>query len=110
MTEDPVPAIREIDARGETAAIFVDIRQTLGVGVVNLIWRHLAVMPGVLPWAWDTIKPLYLGPLDSHAEAVRRSCVLPRVPRMSSDMLLSAGLSMQDQSAIRDILASYQHT
>ena len=41
---DPVPAITEAAATGETAAIFADIRQVLGVDVVNLIWRHLATM------------------------------------------------------------------
>ena len=43
---DPVPAIREADATGAVAAIFADIRAVFGVGVVNLIWRHLAVFPG----------------------------------------------------------------
>jgi len=41
---DPVPAITEAAATGETAAIFADIRQVLGVDVVNLIWRHLATI------------------------------------------------------------------
>ena len=45
---DPVPAITEAAATGETATIFADIRGVLGVDVVNLIWRHLAVNPGAL--------------------------------------------------------------
>ena len=49
---DPVPAVTEAAATGETAAIFADIRQVLGVDVVNLIWRHLATIEGALPWAW----------------------------------------------------------
>lgn len=110
MADDPVSALRETDARGEAATIFADIRQTLGVGVVNLIWRHLAVMPGALPWAWNTLKPLYLGPLDGHAEAVRRTISLPIVPRMSDDVLLAAGVGTEAQSTIKDILASYHHT
>jgi len=59
---DPVPAIVEAEAEGSTAAIFADIRDTLHVDVVNLIWRHLATMPGALDWVWSTLKPLYLGP------------------------------------------------
>lgn len=110
LTDDPVPALRETDARGEAAAIFDDIRQTLGVGVVNLIWRHLAVMPGALQWAWNTLKPLYTGALNGHAEAVRRNCALPTVPRLSADALFAAGLGAEAQTAIKDILASYQHT
>ena len=57
---DPVVAITERDATGVTAAIYADIRAVLGVGVVNLIWRHLATMPGALPWAWETVRPLYV--------------------------------------------------
>ena len=46
---DPVPAITEAEATGETAAIYTDIRRVYGVGVVNLVWRHLATLPGALP-------------------------------------------------------------
>ncbi len=59
VPSDPVAAIVETDAGGQTATIFADIRETLGVEVVNLIWRHLATMPGVLEWDWGELKPLY---------------------------------------------------
>ena len=57
---DPVPAVPEAAAIGDIAEIFADIRRVLGVGVVNLIWRHLATIPGALPWAWGTVRPLYV--------------------------------------------------
>ena len=50
---NPVPAVTEAAAIGDIAEIFADIRRVLGVGVVNLIWRHLATIPGALPWAWE---------------------------------------------------------
>ncbi len=49
---DPVPAVTEAEATGETATIYADIRQVYRVSVVNLVWRHLATFPGALPWAW----------------------------------------------------------
>jgi len=49
---DPFPAIAEASATGETADLFADIRATVGVRVVNLVWRHLATIDGALPWAW----------------------------------------------------------
>jgi hypothetical protein len=49
---DPFPAIAEAAATGTTAELFADIRATVGVRVVNLVWRHLATMDGALPWAW----------------------------------------------------------
>ena len=70
---DPVPAITEAAATGETAAIFADIRQVLGVDVVNLIWRHLATIDGALPWAWGTLRPLYAdGSVISEATALHK--------------------------------------
>jgi hypothetical protein len=56
---DPVPAIAEAAATGAIAEIFTDIRGVLRVEVVNLIWRHLATLPGALPWVWGVLKPLY---------------------------------------------------
>jgi hypothetical protein len=47
---DPVLAISEELATGATAEIFADIRHTLDVEMVNLIWRHLATIPGSLAW------------------------------------------------------------
>ena len=56
---DPVSAITVFLDDADIAAIYTDIRATLGVPVVNLIWRHLAVFPDGLPWAWESLKPLY---------------------------------------------------
>jgi hypothetical protein len=55
---DPVPAIAESEATGSIAEIFADIRSVYRVGVVNLIWRHLATIPRGLPWVWATARPL----------------------------------------------------
>ena len=46
---DPFPSIAESSATGVTAEIFGDIRKTVGVQVVNLVWRHLATIDGALP-------------------------------------------------------------
>jgi len=60
MTADPIPAIREEEAVGDTAEIFADLRATLGLPFVNLIWRHLATVPGALQAVWPAVRPLYL--------------------------------------------------
>lgn len=71
---DPVPAITEGEATGETAAIFVDIRQVFRVDVVDLIWRHLATIDGALPWAWSTLRPFYVdGSVGREATELRPS-------------------------------------
>src|SRR6202030_3503789 len=65
---DPVPAVTEAGATGEIADIFADIRHVYQVGVVNLVWRHLATFPGALPWVWQSVKPAYV---DSTHQARR---------------------------------------
>ena len=107
---ESVPSVLESAATGEIADIYADIRKTLRTSVVNLIWRNLATMPGALQWTWSTVRPLYLGAAAAHAEAVRRTLSLPKVPRLSADALTAAGI---DQTALRDIrtiLDSYHHT
>jgi hypothetical protein len=110
MQTDPVPAIREHDAVGSTAEIFADIRETLNVDVVDLIWRHLATMPGALEWVWESLRPLYLGAAVSRAKSVREGLALPLVPAFSGDALSVAGIDDAALASIRRILDSYQHT
>ena len=90
---DPVPAISEAEASGHIAVLFDDIRATLGVLVVNLIWRHLAVFPGGLAWAWQSLKPLYAnGAVSAQATALRAGLDIPKLPGLSAPALAAAGL------------------
>ena len=107
---ESIPSILETDATGETAEIYSDIRKVLGTSVVNLIWRHLATMPGALQWTWSTVRPLYCGSAPMHAEAVRRTLPLPELPGFSADTLAAAGLRQSDLTGIRNVLDAYQYT
>ena len=51
--------VLEVDATDDVAAIYADIRETMAIPFVNLIWRRLALSPEGLRWTWDTMKPLY---------------------------------------------------
>jgi len=105
---DPVSATREDEATETIASIFADIRETLNVEVVNLVWRHLATMPGALEWVWGTLKPLYEGPAIAKAELVHQNLNLPGIPRLSRDVLTVAGLDDAALVSILTILDSYQ--
>jgi hypothetical protein len=107
---DSVPSVSEAEASGEIAAIYADIRATLGTSVVNLIWRNLATLPGALSWTWSAVRPLYLGAAAPHAEAVRGTLSLPALPQLSADTLTAAGLDQAALASIRTILDSYHHT
>jgi len=98
---DPFPAIAESAATGETADLFADIRATVGVRVVNLVWRHLATLDGALPWAWTAVKPLYVGGMvDTAATAFRLGMKMPRL----------GSLAGAEPASVDAVLASYDHS
>jgi hypothetical protein len=98
---EPFPAIAEASATGETADLFADIRATVGVRVVNLVWRHLATLDGALPWAWAAVKPLYLrGMVDTAAARFRSGMILPRL----------GSLAGEEPASVDAVLASYDHS
>lgn len=98
---DPLPAITEASATGEVADLFADIRTTVGVRVVNLVWRHLATMDGALPWAWAAVKPLYLAGLpDAAMAAFHRTMEVPKL----------VSLAGEEPTSVDAVLASYDHS
>jgi len=108
---DPVPTISEAGASGEIAALYGDIRATLGVPVVNLIWRHLATFPGGLAWAWDSLKPLYAdGRIANEARALREGLNIPVMPGFSPAGLRALGLDDGDVAQITMVLRSYERS
>jgi Halocarboxylic acid dehydrogenase DehI len=108
---DPVPAITESAATGEIAEIFADIRQVYRVGVVNLIWRHLATFPQALPWVWQSVRPLYVdGTIEREAAVLRASIAVPEFPAFPASVIAAAGLGEHDLDQIRTILAAYDRT
>jgi Halocarboxylic acid dehydrogenase DehI len=108
---DPVPAITESAATGEIAEIFADIRQVYRVGVVNLIWRHLATFPQALPWVWQSVRPLYVdGTIEREAAVLRASIAVPEFPVFPASVIAAAGLGEHDLNQIRTILAAYDRT
>lgn len=98
---DPFPAIAEAEATGATAELFSDIRATVGVKVVNLVWRHLATIDGALPWAWAAVKPLYAqGMVDQAAIRFRHRMSLP----------VLGSLAGVEPASVDAVLASYDHS
>jgi hypothetical protein len=98
---DPFPAIAEAAARGETAELFADIRTTVGVRVVNLVWRHLATIDGALPWAWTAVRPLYQqGMIDQAVAGFRQSMAVPVLSSLAGD----------EPPSVDAVVASYDHS
>jgi hypothetical protein len=59
MNREPLPEIPEHLADHDYARIYEDIRCVTGRPIVNLIYRHLATIPGALEWTWSVVRSLY---------------------------------------------------
>ncbi len=105
---DTMPTLPESEATGRAAVLYADIREVLGVPVVNLIWRRLAHFPGALEWAWGAARPLYAGgAADAAAADIRARTPLPDLPPWPRDMLPAMSLDDTETEAILRMLASY---
>jgi len=105
---DPVPAIAEHEATGETARIFEDMRETLGIPVVNLIWRHLATIPGGLEWAWASAKPIYAsGAARGASKALQDRLAVPMPEPLIPGALRLAGVGDANAQTARAVVAAY---
>lgn len=51
-----IAEISESDAQGATAGLYEDIRQTMGLPIVNLLYRHLAAVDLLTP-VWSAVRP-----------------------------------------------------
>ena len=103
-----LPEVPEAEAPPEVAAIYAGLREAVGVPIVNLIWRHFATLPGVLPWAWEAARGV-IGS-DSVAEGAERMAALVRA---APDLGLSAigpalrALPAEEQARVAGVVRVY---
>jgi hypothetical protein len=108
MTDETLPFVSERDARGEVADLYAEIRATLGLPVVNLIWRHFATVDGGLAWAWTRLRPLYASGAAQLAGArLVAQLDLPDLPRVPAAVLAGLGIGDEDRTTLLAILDSY---
>lgn len=101
--------IAEAGASGEVARLYADIRRCMGIGMVNLIYRRMAARPGVLPWAWAALRPLFTGGGAAAAAAKELGASLDdggleAIPR---EAFFAAGLNDHSLRTVRMILDDY---
>lgn len=103
-TAEPLPEVRESDAPADIAAIYRDFKLSSGNPQINLIYRHLATIPGFLSWAWDVLRPLYRSNGLKHA--IDRS-----VEAVEGDGqgFVAEGSPPAEAEAIRNLLTAYNY-
>lgn len=108
---DPVTAVDEASATGETAGIFADIRETMGIPLITSIWRGLADMNGSLFTVWNAAKPIYLsGHVDKALARIVEQSGLPTPESLTPSQLAHAGINRSQLDAIRTIIDAYNRS
>ena len=107
-TYDPVTAIDEAKATGQTAQIFHDIRTTMEIPIVTSIWRGLATMDDSLSKVWTAAKPIYTtgAPLNA-LNAMPNALELPVPKSLFSPQLQKLGIRPDDLQQIGNIINAY---
>lgn len=100
--------IPEDEAAGIVKDIYADMRAVLGIPVVNLIYRHIATLPGCLEWSWATLRPLYAsGAIGQSAQRLAARVALPPLPRLSPAVLAAVGVNPESIRAVLRTLDTY---
>lgn len=77
---------------------------------VNLIWRHLATIPGGLAWVWTLTKPLYVsGELDRLSTEASALVSLPSLAHIPDYVWDGAALDHNARHTIIALIESYNH-
>ncbi len=100
--------IAEADATGRTREIYDDFKASIGLPMVNLVYRHMATTPGCLEWAWALLRPHFVGgALAREAERLLAGLDLGEQWSIARHELRDAGVDAAAQSAITWTLEAY---
>lgn len=108
---DPVAAISESEATGETAAIFAEIRKCMQIPLITSIWRTLAGIEGGLSAAWAAARPLVES--EQPAAAIGRLAdpsVVPVPDPLVEGQLACAGVGEEQLPLVRAVIRAYNRS
>lgn len=108
---DPVTAIDESAAAGDTALAFAEIRRTIDIPLVTSIWRRLAGMDDSLRPAWEAAKPIYQSGEPERALSRSIAAVnLPSPEPLAPTALTCIGMTEGDVWTVRTVVAAYNRS
>jgi hypothetical protein len=103
-----LPEIREEDAPAAIGRVYADIKRASGTPLVNLIYRHLATIPGGLEWVWGCIRMNW-----DYDGLLKAASALPS-PQIVIDLpdvlWRTVGISEKDLGQIRHLVDHYNST
>ena len=108
MSAAYLPEIPEKGATGTVAAVYDEIRRAIGIPLVNLVYRHLAVSPGRLESIWTELKPNLLHRQTAQgAERLASTAVPANVVRVPPPALAAIGVDQKELNRARETVDVY---
>ena len=108
---DPVSAISEAEATGETAEIFADIRTTMQIPFLTSIWRTLVGVEGGLRASWNVAKPVFeTGQPEAALLRLATRASFPVPPPPDPGAWSCTGVSAEEWPVIRAIIEAYNRS
>ena len=103
-----IEEVPEAEAGPEISATYRDIKAVMGVGLVNLIYRHWAAQPPALDWAWGALRPLYAnGRIAGRAAALVEGLNLTAPSEIPMEAFRLAGVGDHAVGTAAEIVAAY---
>jgi hypothetical protein len=100
-----LPEIREDVAPADIKAIYAEMRRGMRLPLVNLIYRHLATIPGVLPHTWGWVREMMVsGDLEGRLVRMTQGLTVPSIAPFESSSLI---LSEADGASVKRVLEVY---
>ena len=100
--------LAEVDARGEIAEIFAEIRDLYATPYISSIHRHMATRPGVLEWAWQSAAPAFRsGRAQRTAWRIAETVALPPLAVIPPEALTVWDVRAADVPMLRAIAESF---
>ncbi|MBX2821396.1 MAG: hypothetical protein KTR29_17000 [Rhodothermaceae bacterium] len=105
---DPVSALKEHEATGETADLFAEIRDVMHIPMLTSIWRILAHSLDDLRTTWHLTKPLFgTGYPDHIYQNLDKRISFPEPPPLSKQELQATGISAKELKTLQSIVHAY---
>ena len=107
MSDGPVE-IPETEATGVIRELYEDIKVTMNIGMINLIYRRMASVDGVLEWFWHAVRPVLVsGEVDRALSSLTSDLDWRIVPEAPASSLSSLDLGDREVENLIRVVEDY---
>ena len=100
--------IPESEATGTVRELYDDMKATMNIGMINLIYRRIATADGLLEWVWDAVRPvLASGDVERAALLLESGLDWPSMPEIPAPALPLLGLGSPEIETLIRVLDDY---